>query len=80
MCLEVIVTRKCQQSEVTHSWIVVINEVDIDPQLPHALKSIFKSETETNDTAKLFKSNHLIYQVLFFTLTFLSKQCNIKYY
>jgi len=39
-------------NEVTHRGIVVINEVEVDPQLPHALESIFKSETETNNTLK----------------------------
>lgn len=36
---------------------MVINEVEVDPQLPHALESIFKSETETNKTFKLIQIN-----------------------
>lgn len=34
----------------TYVWVVVINEVQVDPQLPHTLKGISEPQTENNKT------------------------------
>lgn len=34
-----------------HLWVVVINEVQVDPQLPHTLKGISEPQTEKHKTS-----------------------------
>lgn len=32
-----------------HLWVVIIDEVEVDPQLPHALKGISEPQTEETE-------------------------------
>lgn len=36
----------------THLWVVVIEEVQVDPQLPHALKRISEPQTDNKNPKK----------------------------
>lgn len=36
----------------THLWVVVMDEVQVDPQLPHALKRISEPQTDNKNPKK----------------------------
>lgn len=56
----------CQKNEIyttkpfTYLWVVVINEVQVDPQLPHTLKSISEPQTENRKTKQHAGQTHSV--------------------
>ena len=45
----------------THLGVVVVHEVEVDPQLPHALERITELEAERRNTKYLhYNTNHIV--------------------
>lgn len=48
---------KCNTSS-TYLWVVVIDKVEVDPQLPHALKRISEPQTKNKNPKKTKVTPH----------------------